>query len=266
MEKKVDLLSDKKEVLDYKNLTNIAKAFKILEEWGLTKWEIWNLDETDLANFEKWYFSYRALYTYSSKERKLSKRDKEKFRIIEKSKWEIDIMNLVEIAIWRLLEKYFFDNWDYVRIKKTTTFDDVNSWLDYIIEFLDDNGKVSEIVGIDLTVSNDRFNLAQKKLRDKSKPNDYLDYISNREWKVFDFIPRLVLKLDKNLVYSFTNNYFVEIIEKWDILNNEELEQNFEYAINDLQRKELVAKEQSFKLTIQEIILDSKEKAKNLIS
>jgi len=261
----LEWVPDKNNVLDYKYLSDTSKAFRILENWWLFNEPIWVLDLEDLNNLEKWYFWYSAWYSYRAKERNLSKKEEQKFNDIEKSKWNLDIMNLVEISIWRLLEKYFFDNWDNVRVRKTTTFDDVNSWMDYIIEFLDEKNKVSDIVWVDLTISEDEFNLWKKGLREKSKPLDYLDFMKNKKAQSFDFIPRLVLKLDRNLAYSFTNNYFVEIIEKWDTLNNDELEANFELAINDLNLKGIWLKEDLFSLQIQEVIDNSKQKAVKLI-
>jgi hypothetical protein len=74
----------------------------------------------------------------------------------------------------------------------------------------------------------------------------------------------LVLKLDKNLVYSFTNNYFTEITEKGDTLDYNELEKNFEYALDDLKRKKTQAKKNSFNSAISNIINDSKNKAFSL--
>jgi len=265
--KKPDLIwvPDENKVLEYRKLSDTAEAFKILENDWLFSEKMWSLDLDDLNNLEKWYFSYRSLYSYKTKKRKLSKKEKQKFSDIEKSKWNLDVMNLVEISIWRLLEKYFYDTWENVRVRKTTTFDDVNSWMDYIIEFLDEKNKVSEIVWIDLTISENEYNLWKKSLRKKSNPSDYIDYIKNKEDKIFDFIPRLVLKLDRNLVYSFTNNFFTEVVEKWDTLTNEEIWENFLYAIDDLKNKKIDIHKEDFALKIQKVILDSKEKAKHLI-
>ena len=142
---------DKEKILDYKNLLDISLLLKQIDKNISLSSKIKFLDDSDIKNIEKWYRSYNMIYSYPSVERKLPKEEIKKFEKIDNSKTDFDIMNLVEISTWRLLEKFFFDNGDNVRIGKTITFDDVNSWMDYIVEFLNKSEggetEVSDAVG-----------------------------------------------------------------------------------------------------------------------
>ena len=258
---------DENQILEYTNLKKISDAFKDIKKPKKESDLLWWLDEIDSVNFRKWYESYSVLYTYPKVDRKLYWETKKKFDKVEKSKWDFDIMNLVEISAWRLLEKYFHDNWDNVRVRVTSKFDDFNWGVDYIIEFLetDENWKkiVWEVIWIDLTIASTIS--AQKLNRVETKPLDYLEFIKKREWKEFDSIPRLVLKMDRNLIYSFTNNYFTEILDKWDILDDEDITKNFDYALDDLKSKIHTSKiEEELNISILNVISDSREKAQHL--
>lgn len=269
--KKPDLVwvPDENNVLDYRELWSVCKALKMLDNWEQLPDIIWTNSKKYLDNLEEWYKSYKIIYSYPENERKLSPKEIKKFRDIEESKQGLDIMNLVEISAWRYLEKKFHDNWEDVRIRKTTNYDDVKSWMDYIIEYKtrgDDWEKiVSDVVWVDLTVSDDKMTLYRKSLREKSAPKDYLKMMKSRKNKKIWFIPRLVWKIDKNLIYSFTNSYFIKVLEEWKLLGDDLLEECFIEAIKVLESTKKLDKKDELDESIISIISKSKEKAKHLI-
>lgn len=227
---------DPNNIFDYKNLKPIWELLKLIDSWkefGNIYW----LDDEDIENIKKWYENYKLLYSYRpSSDRVYTKQQREKFKNLDKSKWKYDLMNLVEISIGRLLEKSFMDNWDEVRIRKTTTYDDVNSWLDYVIEFFDDDWKVSNVVWVDLTVSEKQWDSLYKTHKKVSSPVEYLSYLAKKNSIKLNSIPRVVITIDRDLAYSFTNNYFIDIVEKWNILSADDLESCFLYAVEDLKQ------------------------------
>ena len=122
---------DPNEVLDLKNLNPV---WEIIKNAWIISWAN-KLDDIDIANVVNWYNLYKTAYSYPDREHKLSKKWEWIFEDINKQKWKSDIMWLVEIAIWRLLQNEYEKKGYDVRVRKTTNFDDVTSWIDYIVEY-----------------------------------------------------------------------------------------------------------------------------------
>jgi len=227
---KIDLVPDPNNILDLKNLKPIAK---LLKNWVEdVRWI--KLDDEDISNLVNWLYNYKIIYSYPEKNRKLSKKWESIFKDIEKSKWEYDIMWLVEIAMWRLLQYEFEKKWYNVRLRKTTNFDDITSSIDYVAEFNDKEGNIKNIIAIDFTISEIWANSLYKNFKKETFPSDYKDYYTKKTWKKLRSIPRVVIKFDRDLAYSFTNNFFITVLEKWNLLNSDDLEENFDYAVQDL--------------------------------
>ncbi len=215
------------------NLKYLKPIWKLLKSKWLDIWKN-NLEDEDIANLLNWYDWYKFIYSYPEKEHKLSKKWQWIFEKINKNKWEDDLMWLVEIAIWRLLQTEFENKWYDVRVRKTSNFDDITSWIDYIVEFHNKKWDISEVIWIDFTISERWADSLYKNVKKFSYPKDYKEYYEKRNWKKIWKIPRVVMKLSRDLAYSFTNNFFITVLEEWHLLDNEDIQENFEYAIQDI--------------------------------
>jgi len=224
------VVPDPNEVLDLRNLKPIWEIIK----GNLTNFNWINLDDEDISNLMNWYNSYKYIYSYPEYEHKLSKKWKWIFEKINKDKWKEDIMWLVEIAIWRLLQVEFEKRWYDVRVRKTSNFDDITSWIDYIVEYLDNNWNIWEVIWIDFTISERWADSLVKNIKKYSSPEDYKKYYERKTQEKIWKIPRVVMKLSRDLAYSFTNNFFISVLEEWQLLDNEDIQENFDYALQDI--------------------------------
>jgi hypothetical protein len=171
-------------------------------------------------------------------------------------------MNLVEIAFWRLLEKEFNKTLKNVNIRKTTTYDDTFSWIDYIIEYLDDKWNVSWVVGVDLYSWDNSETLKEKEK--KRKYTKAIEYEKYRGKRIYE-IPRIVIQSDRNLLYSFTNNYFAEVYDSGEILDSKKLQEILNYSLEDLVGREILWTENKLSKNVKNLVEDSKWKVKELI-
>lgn len=224
-------------ILDVWFLYKIAKTLKQFEHnefYPEIKW----FDENDVDNLRKWYAVYQKFYSYETKN-KINITDKQK-KIIkkhEKQKWDKDLMSLIEISFLRLLENQFIKSWENVKIRKTSVYDDTFSGIDYIIEYLDDKWDIVSTIWVDLYSWNNEEKLEEKKERKFSTPIEYLQYRKENNIWYFWRIPRVVFHVDRNLLYSFTNNYFTEIYENWKILDSGKIDEVLNYSLEDLYNK-----------------------------
>lgn len=224
---------DENNILKLKDLNNIWKYIK--NTWiDLDKI---NLDDIDMSNLINWYNNYKIAYSYPERENKLSKKWKWIIEKINNDKWESDIMWLVEISIWRLLQNKFEKEWHDVRVRKTTNFDDITSGIDYVIEFFDKNWEIINVIGMDFTVSKKWADSLYKNIKKEAFPEDYKYYHEKKYGKKLKKVSRVVFTLSKDLAYSFTNNFFTEVLEKWMLLDNEDIDENLSLAIQELKNK-----------------------------
>lgn len=231
--KKESLLADKNEVLDISFLSPIWEIISKLEKGESVDWLTW------WDKIKSWYDDYKVMYSYSDKYNLKTPKQLEIIQEINSKKDNSDLMNLVEISIWRLLEKYFSEAMPWARVRKTTLADDYFWSIDYIIEFKWNDWKIVSVMWVDLTVLeslNDyelERRLFEKKAKKVTKPLDYIWYLEwTWRWTIRD-VPRLVLHFNKDIAYHFTNNYFADVFEKWKLLTSEEVTNNLEYAIDD---------------------------------
>ena len=252
------VVPDPNEVLNTKYLKPIWKILK--NEWK----NIWQskLEDEDISNLLNWYESYKIIYSYPETEHKLSKKWKWIFEKINKQKWKEDLMWLVEIAIWRLLQAEF-EKRDYdIRIRKTSNFDDITSWIDYVVEYYDNNWNVNEVIWIDFTISDRWADSLAKNFKKKSYPEDYKKHFEKRNWRKLKSIPRVVIKLSRDLAYSFTNNFFITVLEEWHLLDNDNISENFEYALQDVRWLNIG----SSKFEISHVLENTKSKTNKLLN
>ena len=248
---------DPNEILNLKYLKPIGKIIKS----DMTDFNWVKLDDEDISNLMNWYSSYQIIYSYPETEHKLSKKWKWIFEKISISKWKEDLMWLVEIAIWRLLQNEFEKKGYDVRVRKTSNFDDITSWIDYITEFHDKQWNISEVVWIDFTISERGADSLTKNLKKYSDPEDYKKYFEKKNEKKIWKIPRVVMKLSRDLAYSFTNNFFISVLEGWHLLDSEDISENFTYAIEDI--KWLNSWKRTFELS--HVMDDTKSKVNRLL-
>lgn len=226
---------------------NVLKREYLNPVWEILKGNISdinrsNLDNEDISQLLNWYENYKIIYSYPENKHKLSKKWKWIFEEINISKWKSDIMWLVEISIWRLLQNEFEDKGYDVRIRKTTNFDDVTSGIDYVVEFKDEQWNLSDIIWIDFTISEIWADSLYKNLKKEAHPEDYKIYYEKKYNKKLKTIPRVVISLSRDLAYSFTNNFFFDVLEKGHLLDNEDIKENFEYAIEEIQKLDIWSK------------------------
>lgn len=232
-------------VYDENNVLNpwtkdIWYSLKSIFEWSeINPQKLYKIDLQDLDNLSSWYDKYKIISSYpEKKDRIFSEKDKNLIAEIKSKKWNLDLMNLVEISIGWLLEKSLEDSGFNVRVRKTSDFDDFKSWIDYIVEYLDENRNITNLVWIDLTISGDYHTIDRKKDRKTTKPLDYIDYLKSRKWiEIKNDIPRLVLHIDRDFAFSMTNKYFEQVLEKWDLLDSEDISGIVNSAIKDLEIK-----------------------------
>lgn len=227
------LLADNHEVLDLSFLKPIWEIISKIDKWESVEWIKW------WKNIYNWYNDYKVMYWYSDLYNKKTPKQLEIIQEISSKKNNSDIMNLVEIAIWRLVEKYFNDKFSNVRVRKTSLWDDYFWSIDYILEFKDSEWEIESAVWVDLTVIESINNieldrrLLEKKKKKTTKPMDYIKYINwTNKWNIQE-IPRIILHFNKDIAYHFTNNYFADVFEKWKILSNDEINSDLDYAIDD---------------------------------
>lgn len=223
--------------LDTKDVWYILKS---ISEWNEINYQkLHKLDTRDLDNLSSWYEKYKIISSYpQKKDRILSERDKNLISEIKSKKWNLDLMNLVEISIGWLLEKSLEDSWFNVRVRKTSDFDDFKSGIDYIVEYLDENRNIKNLVWIDLTTSTDYHTIDRKKDRKMTKPLDYIEYLKSRKWiEIKNDIPRLVLHIDRDFAFNMTNKYFEQVLKQWDLLDWEDISGIVNSAIEDLEIK-----------------------------
>jgi len=226
-------LADSNEVLDLEFLKPIWRILSLLDTWKSIEWIKW------AKKVEEWYKIFKVMYSYTDSYNKKTWYQEDIISKISAKKENCDLMNLVEISVWRLLESYFSSKLDNVRVRKTTMADDYLWSVDYIIEFKWENWKIDSAVWVDLTVfeSMDEYELERrlidKKKKKHTKPLDYIKYIQwTWKWNIQE-IPRIILHFNKDVAYHFTNNYFADIFEKWKILSDEQIRANLDYAIDD---------------------------------
>ncbi len=221
-------------------IKDIWYILKSISEWNeINPQKLHKIDSADLDNLSSWYEKYKIISSYpTNKDRILSERDENLIDEIKSKKWNLDLMNLVEISIWGLLEKSLEDSGFNVRVRKTSDFDDLKAWIDYIVEYLDENRNITNLVWIDLTTSGDYHTIDRKKDRKTTTPLDYIDYIKSRKWiEIKNYIPRLVLHIDRDFAFSMTNKYFEQVVKKWDLLDWEDISDIVSFAIDDLEIK-----------------------------
>lgn len=216
---------------------NIGSSLRLISEWNLLN-EINNLDKDDLLNLFSWYEKYKIISSYpSSRNKKFLDQDTDFISSIKSKKWKCDLMNLVEISISSLLEKSLFDLKYEVRVRKTSDFDDFRSGIDYIVEYFDKDKKLTKVVWIDLSISDNSADIETKKLQKRSKPIDYIKYARKKHNLNLESVPRLVLHIDRDYAFSLTNNYFVSVLEKWNLLDSDEINDILLYSTQDLENK-----------------------------
>lgn len=216
---------------------NIGSSLRLISEWNLLN-EINNLDKDDLLNLFSWYEKYKIISSYpSSRNKKFLDQDTDFISSIKSKKWKCDLMNLVEISISSLLEKSLFDLKYEVRVRKTSDFDDFRSGIDYIVEYFDKDKKLTKVVWIDLSISDNLADIETKKLQKRSKPIDYIKYARKKHNLNLESVPRLVLHIDRDYAFSLTNNYFVSVLEKWNLLDSDEINDILRYSTQDLENK-----------------------------
>lgn len=216
---------------------NIGSSLRLISEWNLLN-EINNLDKDDLLNLFSWYEKYKIISSYpSSRNKKFLDQDTDFISSIKSKKWKCDLMNLVEISISSLLEKSLFDLKYEVRVRKTSDFDDFRSGIDYIVEYFDKDKKLTKVVWIDLSISDNSADIETKKLQKRSKPIDYIKYARKKHKLNLESVPRLVLHIDRDYAFSLTNNYFVSVLEKWNLLDSDEINDILRYSTQDLENK-----------------------------
>jgi hypothetical protein len=244
-------------VLDLKYLKPI---WKIIKNW-LTDIKNNNLDNEDISNLLNWYNDYNIIYSYPEGVNKLSKKWDWIFDKINQNKWEEDLMWLVEIAIWRLLQAEFEKRWYDVRVRKTSNFDDITSWIDYVVEFNNKKWEIYEVVWVDFTISEKWADSLYKNVNKSSNPKDYKKYFEKKNGKKLWKISRIVMKLSRDLAYSFTNNFFITVLEEWHLLDNENIKENFKYALEDI--KWINTWNTKFKIS--HVLEDTKSKTNKLL-
>lgn len=196
------------------------------------------LDDIDFLNLFSWYEKYKIISSYpSSRNKKFLDQDTDFISSIKSKKWKCDLMNLVEISVSSLLEKSLFDLKYEVRVRKTSDFDDFRSGIDYIVEYFDKDKKLTKVVWIDLSISNNSADIETKKLQKRSKPIDYIKYARKKHNLNLESVPRLVLHIDRDYAFSLTNNYFVSVLEKWNLLDSDEINDILLYSTQDLENK-----------------------------
>lgn len=255
-------IPDPNEVLDRRNLNPIWEAIKS----NFSNIDLIDLDDQDISNLMNWYNNYKIAYSYPELNHKYSNKWQ---WILEKQsieKWKSDIMWLVEISIWRLLQYIFEMNWGNVRVRKTTNHDDVMSWLDYIVEFYEEDWGIKKFLWIDFTVSEEWALSLYKNQKKESSPDDYNSYYRKKYNKKIGVIPRIVMSLDKDLAYSFTNNFFITVLEKWWLLDDEDIEMNIEYSKQDINKSKKSGIEFKVSMVIENEINGVKNKVEPLIN
>lgn len=221
----LNLVPDENEVLDKNFLNPIWKFLK-------NNWEISdiNLDDEQLSNLMNWYNSYKMLYSYPWSDVSQNKL----INNFESEVWRYDLMNLVEVSVWILLQNEFDSKWYNARVRKTSKNDDVNSWVDYIIEFYDNKRKIEKLLWVDLTLSEKKFESLEKVFNSSVYPRDYAKFHRKKYWKSIGWeMPRVVINIQKEIAYAFTNNFFDDVLTESNWLAID-IDKNFKYAIEDV--------------------------------
>ena len=154
------LLSDKNEILDLEFLKPIWEVLSKIDSWEEVEW---------FDKIKDWYNTFKIVYSYTDAYNPKTKEQLSRIKEISNKKDSSDIMNLVEIAIWRLLESYFSNKMNNVKVRKTSIWDDYFGSVDYIVEFKWEDWKVESAVWIDLTVleSSNELELKRRLLQKK---------------------------------------------------------------------------------------------------
>lgn len=124
--------------------------------------------------------------------------------------------DLIELIILELLKSHLSDEW--VHIYKTSEFDDIKSWLDYILIW-----KHWGKLGIDLTLSTSEASIEKKNLQTTWLPIEFLASVEGREYIIkngkiliknlkWSKIKKYVLPLEPQLVQFFINEYIDQIV------------------------------------------------------
>lgn len=255
-------INDYDKVLKTKLLWPIWEFFSIRENWKkydpIIEWS--EVDKEDLLKLEEWFNKYTEENTYKS-----YKKWSDLENLLDKKKWDFNLMNLVEISIWKLLEYKLnlSKNWnDSVKVKTTTKLDDYKSWIDYIIEFYK-NWKIDRIIWVDVTTSERWFEEKNKKNKWFSFPSDYKRYYKENTWNKLKSISKIILKIPKNIAFSYTNNFFTSVLEKWNKFNENDIIESFNYWLEDLENKNFV---KLSKLDINNVMEFWKWSVKNILN
>lgn len=242
----LDVINDENRVLNWKILNPIWLLISTLDKknidkdcLSLLKQKLTNkyFDWEDFDSIVSWYTDYSLMHTYPSRDVNLWDRTKKIDSFIEWSKDRFDLMNIIEIWVSRLLEEKYKNKWHNVRVMKTTKWDDYHAKLDYIVEFFYDNNKFKTSIWIDLTLSANPFTIYEKQKYKSSKPLDYMNYLKRRKIRLKSWkIPRIVLDLDKDLIYSFINSFYEEVLNNsWKLLESDQVKDVYNYALEELE-------------------------------
>ena len=185
------------------------------------------MEKREANNIRNWYSERKKTNWYEIRNPNLRKiLDNDNAIKSLNQSWKLDknqalLNELIETALLDLLQFHFRDKW--IRVIKTSKYDDIKSWIDYILEIWTEDW--IEYIWIDLTLSSNHEIIEWKNNRKKTNP---LEFSIIRTWKSQESmveIPsnirlnmdRKVLVLEPNFVQIFLYEYMDMVRVKEDV-------------------------------------------------
>lgn len=214
--------NDKKILLLY-SIFPAQKKQEIVDQcWGSDQEKVW------AVNMRNWFLSRKsAIYKTRSTQLRdyLNRETQSTIERFPENEIEIAFNHVLELAVGDLLNALFSES-QGINIRKTSPYDDINAWIDYI--WVSPDGLIwIDLKLIPIKKEEDKALLwiRQDADRSVSKPFEFSHVSANTRWRVAGgfkstprlhmkdsiTIPRYVYALDRTMIYLFVQEYFLSI-------------------------------------------------------